>query len=113
MARFFCLALCLALAGAFSPGFAPNSAIVSSRGAVVEMAAKGKVNPALFSTGIDPKKAAAAKAAKKAAEAAQAKKDKMGDRTITPKSSGQAVTFGRQGQINFPKPWEKSSKYRQ
>lgn len=74
-------------------------------------ARKGKVNPALFANGIDPKKIAAQKKTA-AAKAAQDKADdakglpKWNLFRVLPKQTAQN-TRPIDGSLRFPKPWGK------
>merc|ERR1712127_683908 len=110
MFRAFLVVLAAASVSAFvAPGVQSS---VSVRGSAVTMGAKksGKVNPALFSNGIDPKKISALNARKKAA--AQEKLDdakglpKWNLFRVLPKQTA-GNTRGIDGSLRFPKPWGK------
>ena len=110
MFRSLLVVLACASASAFvAPGVQAN---VQTRGSAVMMAkGSGKVNPALFATGIDPKRVAALKKAKDAATA----QEKADDAKGLPKwnlfralpKQDKASTRTTDGSFVFKKPWGK------
>lgn len=106
--RFLLLACLVAAVSAFSPGIKAIAA--RSPSSDVSMAAsKGKVNPALFSTGLTPKQTAAAKARKEAEKKKNAQLDQAGlpqfnlFRIFT---RPDAKDVRNDGSFKFAKPWE-------
>merc|ERR1719313_1871115 len=99
----------VALVGVADAFVAPGAFVVRSKVAAVDgpvMMAKGKVNPALFATGIDPKKAAAIKKAKADKKKEEEKLTKAGlpiwnlSRLLP-----QRAPRTTDGSLTFPKPW--------
>jgi hypothetical protein len=91
------LALLVAVVQAFAPASAALAASSVRRADAAMMArpAKGKVNPALFSTGIAPK----------GRKTGGRKMSGFGGRTMF-----EGQKFGKDGAVTFRKPWEQSTK---